>query len=111
MAETLTVDAMGTGTEQAWGFRQVLSAPGTGSWVKLPGDCARIALTLTPGSSGTGYVETTTDSEAMVDAGTAAGVAWPYGTVAAVTADVLEPVTALRLVAVANSVTLTGRAS
>jgi hypothetical protein len=111
MAETLTVDGMATGQELAWGFRAVLTTPATGAWIKLPSFCRKMAVTLTPGSSGTGYVETTTDSEAMVDAGTAAGVAWPYGTVAVVTADVVEPVTAIRLVAVANGCTLTGRVS
>lgn len=76
-----------------------LSSVANGDWILVPMGINYLSMTLIPTGGGKGKVQFTTDTLAVVKAGTAeTAIDWPAGEVAVNTSDRCIPVTALRLV-------------
>lgn len=91
-------------------FAENLSGAGNGTVFTLPLFAQGCAVTLQI-SSGTAKIQSTTDTRAVVEAGSAVWVDWPSGAVAATTQDYVRNVTALRAVCVSGTCRAMFRAS
>lgn len=94
----------------AYEATETLAAAGAGKWFLVPPGVEGIAVTLAI-TSGSGYVQTTTEGVDRVKAGSAAGVTWDKGTISATAQDWAMPVTAFRAFNVSGTVVLHARAS
>ena len=81
----------------AFEFQESIATPSDGDWILIPDDIRSVAVALNV-TTGTGKIQTTVDSVAKVQAGTATPIDWDDGVVAVDTADVFAPVTAVRQV-------------
>jgi hypothetical protein len=90
-----------------WEIDLSLAAAGATVWILVPLDSSSCQITAEPSGAATARLEACTDPEAAIRAGTAptAITAWPDGNVTAITAAILPPVTAYRLVQVGAGAT------
>ena len=95
--------------EFSWQFSESLSAPGNGSSVLIPNGAIGVGVTLVI-SSGSGKIQTTTDTLESVYDGTCVWVDHPDGVVAATFQDYAQGVTAIRQVNASGTTKLLLRA-
>ena len=95
----------------AFEYSETLVAPGNGTSILVPAGVATVSVQVDFSNNGTGKVQTTVSSVAIVKAGTAIWGDWDAGTVSTHYEDVCVPVTAVRLVQVGTgSATISVRA-
>jgi len=97
-------------TNEAWEFKEVLSAPGTGSSVLIPVNVDNIGIQLTILPNAAAKVQVTNDTVAAVLNDTATWIDWELGEIGLTGIDTIYAVTAIRHVCTLIESTMTVRA-
>jgi len=115
-AEMLIAPVQGSNEEFAYECKEIGITSGNASdWFFVRPKTAKVAITISPSPTGTGYVETCNDNvkdiKNAVDTNTAITrkEPWAKGSVSVITTDAMTPVTAFRLVVTSGSMTITAR--
>lgn len=91
---------------EVWRYDKTLSAPGNSNPILIPNGVEKILARFIPSGGGTGKVQTSISTIALIRAGTATWEDWSAGSVSTLTSDVSERVNAIRLVNSAGTTVL-----